>query len=151
MKSLLKNRLNDQKGFTLIELLAVIVILGIILAIAIPAVSSLINNSRIDAHISNAQQFESSAKLYFADNPTDTEVTLSELETGGLLEPMDDPHDRGYDGDNSVVTVNRSETPHVYTTKLVSVGEGESAVTYLGGKSASDYDRDDFENPTTGS
>ncbi len=35
-----------RKGFTLVELLAVIVILAIILAIAIPGISNLINNSR---------------------------------------------------------------------------------------------------------
>ena len=37
MKKLVK-RLKDQKGMTLVELLAVIVILGIIAAIAIPSI-----------------------------------------------------------------------------------------------------------------
>ncbi len=45
-----------KKGFTLVELLAVIVILAIILAIAIPAITSLINNAKINA-------FESDAKM----------------------------------------------------------------------------------------
>jgi prepilin-type N-terminal cleavage/methylation domain-containing protein len=45
-----------EKGFTLIELLAVIVILAIILAIAIPSISAVINKS-------TASAFESDAKL----------------------------------------------------------------------------------------
>jgi prepilin-type N-terminal cleavage/methylation domain-containing protein len=45
-----------KKGFTLIELLAVIVILAIILAIAVPGISGIINSSKISA-------FESDAKL----------------------------------------------------------------------------------------
>lgn len=38
--------LRNKKGFTLVELLAVIVILAIILAIAVPTISTLIKNQR---------------------------------------------------------------------------------------------------------
>ena len=38
-----------QNGFTLVELLAVIVILAIILAIAVPSISGIINNSKKSA------------------------------------------------------------------------------------------------------
>ena len=40
----------NQKGFTLVELLAVIVILGIIAAIAIPSIGGIIDKSKEDAH-----------------------------------------------------------------------------------------------------
>lgn len=143
MKSLLKNRLKEQKGFTLIELLAVIVILGIILAIAIPAVGSLINNSRIDAHISNAQQLEASAKLYFAEYPTDSDVTYGELLTAGLIEPMEDPHGTGenktYSEDDSKVVVADTGNRKTYTVTLASYGGHE----YYSGPVA-DFERDEF-------
>ena len=45
----MKERLKNQKGLTLIELLAVIVILGIIAAIAIPSIGGIIHNSKKDA------------------------------------------------------------------------------------------------------
>ena len=38
--------MKNKKGFTLIELLAVIIILGILMIIAIPAVTSYIQSSR---------------------------------------------------------------------------------------------------------
>ena len=47
----------NKKGFTLIELLAVIVILGVIMAIAVPAVSTYITKSRKDAFVDNAKQY----------------------------------------------------------------------------------------------
>ena len=46
-------KLNNKKGFTLIELLAVIVILAILLAIAIPSVSKYISNAKKSTFIVN--------------------------------------------------------------------------------------------------
>ncbi len=45
-----------KKAFTLIELLAVIIILGVLMIIAIPAVTSYISNSRKSAYIDTAKQ-----------------------------------------------------------------------------------------------
>lgn len=52
----------NRKGFTLIELLAVIVILGVIMAIAIPSMTGYIANSKKDALLNSAQQMLSGAK-----------------------------------------------------------------------------------------
>ena len=41
----------NSKGFTLVELLAVIVIMGILMMVAIPAVTRTIENSRKDTFI----------------------------------------------------------------------------------------------------
>ena len=49
--------MRNKKGFTLIELLAVIVILGIVVAIAIPGINSVINTSRKNTFIQEANLF----------------------------------------------------------------------------------------------
>lgn len=46
-----------KKGFTLIELLAVITIMGILMLVAIPAVSRTIENSRRDTYATLAKQY----------------------------------------------------------------------------------------------
>lgn len=48
---------NKKKGFTLVELLAVIVILAILLAIAVPAVTKYITKSRKDGMVQTANGF----------------------------------------------------------------------------------------------
>ena len=58
-----RKALKNQKGLTLVELLAVIVILGIIAAIAVPAVANIIENSRKDAHVANAESLYNAARL----------------------------------------------------------------------------------------
>lgn len=85
MKKLLKKRLN-QKGLTLIELLAVIVILAIVAAIAVPAIGNLIENSRYNAIKADGLNVLSAANLYFSENPDKSAVTVAELKTAKLLD-----------------------------------------------------------------
>jgi type IV pilus assembly protein PilA len=68
MRRLLDNKFKEQKGFTLIELLAVIVILGIIAAIAIPSITTIINNSKEDAIRADGKLILNAAKLYYTEN-----------------------------------------------------------------------------------
>lgn len=87
--------LKNQKGLTLIELLVVVVILAIIAAIAIPAVGGLIDNSRKDAHASNATQMINSAKLAVTadaaarpNNGQTKYLSLEWLQTNGYIETV---------------------------------------------------------------
>ncbi|WP_081413188.1 prepilin-type N-terminal cleavage/methylation domain-containing protein [Aneurinibacillus terranovensis] len=97
-----KKIVKDQRGLTLIELLATIVILGIIAAIAIPAIGGLITNSKKDATAANAIQMVNSAKLYITSH-TDkftaatTYIPLNVLYTDKQLETMKDPFNSNSD------------------------------------------------------
>ncbi|MGX6442930.1 prepilin-type N-terminal cleavage/methylation domain-containing protein [Neobacillus sp. K501] len=89
MRQLLKNKLKEQKGLTLIELLAVIVILGIIAAIAIPSINNVINNSKEKAKIAEAIQVIDAARLAYTDNNSITSwVYNPSAATGVDKEPL---------------------------------------------------------------
>ncbi|MEH7156915.1 prepilin-type N-terminal cleavage/methylation domain-containing protein [Neobacillus drentensis] len=93
MYQLLKNKLKDQRGLTLIELLAVIVILGIIAAIAIPAIGNVISHTREKATVAEGVQIINAAKLYCSSNDVTASTTLDNSKLGSLL---DNVKDTGY-------------------------------------------------------
>ncbi|WP_226646582.1 type IV pilin protein [Mesobacillus subterraneus] len=81
----MKKKMKDQRGLTLVELLAVIVILGIIAAIAVPSIGNVIQKSKVDAVKADALHVLNAGKLFVAtntkhtDNDTDT-ISESELD-----------------------------------------------------------------------
>lgn len=79
MKKLLSRLKKDQRGLTLVELLAVVVILAIVSAIAFVVIGNVIENSKKDAHIGNAQQIISAVKVAEASG----DIKQSELEGTG--------------------------------------------------------------------
>lgn len=112
MKALMKKHLKNQKGLTLIELLAVVVILAIIAAIAIPSIGAIINNTRIDAHIANAEQLVNSVKTAEATNvkpSTPNTYSLSQLVDEGLIEDPEVPGVGGKYSSGSQVVIGKTD------------------------------------------
>ena len=64
----------NRKGFTLVEVLAVIVILGIIIAIMIPNVNKLINSFKDDNYKNLKRTITVAARSYISDNRYDIEI-----------------------------------------------------------------------------
>ena len=74
--------MKNNKGFTLVELLATLVVLGIIMAIAVPNVISVVQKNRQKTLIEDAKKMLSMAQYKVAkENVTDDKkYTLSELD-----------------------------------------------------------------------
>ena len=73
----------NKKGFTLVELLAVIVIMGILMMVAIPSISRVIENSRKDTFVDIAKSYANAAKtLWTADTLTCEGTVASAVDDG---------------------------------------------------------------------
>ena len=86
MKNKMSKVLKNEKGLTLIELLAVIVILAIVSAIAIPAIGNIVENSRYNAVKADAVNVLNASNLYFTDNASETTVLVSKMISDKYLE-----------------------------------------------------------------
>lgn len=153
MRKLWKH-VKNQKGLTLVELLAVIVILGIIAAIAVPAIGNIIENSRKDAHVANAESLYNAARLavvaenisvgadewtfYAVEPDTDTDTAknserINLIGDGYLDETPQDPQgDGAYD--TAQVTYDGEEYKIILDSYFTEIGKDINTIR-SGGRS----------------
>ena len=83
---------HNQKGFTLVELMVVVVIIGVLVAIAVPVYSNVTTKAEKSAVEANLRTIDSAIMTYYAtvDSPKDLKtVGIGELVAENLL--ADDP------------------------------------------------------------
>ncbi len=74
-------RSKNEGGFTLIELLVVIIIIGILLAIAVPSYMKFRDRANKSAAQANVRASIPGAEAYYADNNTYANMTLTVLQS----------------------------------------------------------------------
>ena len=124
------NNKNNVKAFTMIELLGVIVILGILSAIIVPAVTNYMEKSKLEYDIDLGNQLKLMGKNYYSNNPKKMPkinggvgyVTAEEMATQNLLSKKL-VNSKGEDCSSSYVVISNSYGNYKYTDCLVCDGE----------------------------
>ncbi len=90
--------LKKEKGFTLIELVMIIVILGILAAVAVPKYVDLASDAELSAKKAFTGSIQSAASICLADYAINTNASVSSInattvfgylkETGGLVQSV---------------------------------------------------------------
>ena len=116
--------MKGTKGFTLIELLIVVVIIGILAAIAIPKFANTKEKAYIAAMKSDLRNLVTAEESYFADNVTYTSsLGTSYSSSAGVTVTINSPTGTGW---SATATHNgTSKTCQIYVGAAVIAGQNE--------------------------
>jgi len=120
-----KRLAKEESGFTLIELLIVLVIIGILLAIAVPSYLGFKDRANQKAAAANVRSAIPSAEAYYSDNGNYTSMDIT---TGAA------PNTGGLQGIDAGLKLTKVTVPTPQTYTLCSqVGNKASIVSGPGG------------------
>ena len=80
---------NSKKGFTLVEIMIVVVIIGLLAAMAIPAFKKVRDTSQKKAITNNLRQLASAADQYFLENGVTTVTSANLVGTDKFVKSVD--------------------------------------------------------------
>ncbi len=133
----------NSKGFTLVELLAVMVLLGIVMAVTIPNIIGISTQNKITTYAEDAKKFKNTAEYKFRGDDTMTKpsnngecvvVNLKYLHGNEFDNP---PYGGVYLMDHSIVVMVKRNNQYKYYVQLIEKFEEDT--TYYRGFSLIDY------------
>lgn len=123
-----------NKGFTLIELLATVVILGIIMVIAVPNVTGILQKNRAKSYYEDAKKLVTLAEYKMRGDssvtrPTGDQCLVMNLYYLDNSEFDNAPNGGEYDKTGSFVVIKKAVSSYKYYVRLL---EGVTASSYTG-------------------
>ena len=117
-------RMTEKKGFTLIELLIVVVIIGILAAIAIPKFANTKEKAYVASMKSDLRNMATSEEAYFADHHTYTTVlaAMNFTPSASVTATVSDAKGTGW----------AANTSHPATAITCRVGFGADSIAGVG-------------------
>lgn len=136
----MRKHLKNEKGLTLVELLAVIVILGIIGAIAVPSIGGIIQKANEDGVKAEAIQVINAAKLYVAAEGIENvpaEGLKPESDLAPYLDDYDEKSGIAEEKKNYIVKVKVDDSSGavIYTITGGPIKAGNKKITFGTGTS----------------
>ena len=110
----------NQKGFTLIELVMIIVILGILAAVAVPKYVNLAADAEMSSKKAFTGTIQSAASICLADYAINTNASISSINATTVYGYLSETGGLAQSGGNFTVVINGS----TYTWTIASSANG---------------------------